>query len=254
MPHRSESKKKAESTFYAREKIYSVYQPIVEIGTLKVIGYEALSRSEAQNPADMFRLSYEKGTVIPLDFHCLKMATKVLPELGKEKKLFLNVEPVTLEQTFVAGKEGEDFLKKFSEYSGQIVFELTEGVKKSDFEFIRKGVDFIRSLGYCFALDDLTDIGSKTFQLTSLRPDFCKIDLHLIKGIAYNHLNQQIVREMAHLARINGSEIVAEGVEEKADLEFIHQMGIRYGQGFYFAYPSKELAQNVRSLNGGDER
>ena len=91
--------------------VYTVYQPIVDIATWDVIGYEALSRSETETPVEMFRKSYEKGMVIPFDFHCLEAAIKVLPQLQDEQCLFLNVEPLTLEQAFSKGKEGEAFLE-----------------------------------------------------------------------------------------------------------------------------------------------
>ena len=229
-----------------KDPVYSVYQPIVDIATGDVIGYEALARSEKEMPADMFRRSYEKGTVIPFDFHCLEAAIKVLPELQEGQYLFLNIEPLTLEQAFSKGKEGEEFLKGLRAYTDRIVFELTEGVKKSDFSFIQRGVEFIRAFGYRFALDDIDDVSAKTTQLASLRPDFLKIDLQLVQGIASNHLNQQIVREMVHLGRMNGSEMIAEGVEHPSDLDFIRKMGIRYGQGFFFAKPAKELILSLQ--------
>ena len=229
-----------------KEPIYSVYQPIVDIATGDILAYEALSRGEKEMPAEMFRRSYEKGMVIPFDFHCLESSIKVLPQLQEGQYLFLNIEPLTLEQAFSKGKEGEEFLRGLKTYSNKIVFELTEGVKKSDFSFIQRGVEFIRAFGYRFALDDVDDISVKTAQLASLRPDFLKIDLQLVQGIASNYLNQQIVREMVHLGRVNGSEMVAEGVEHRSDLDFIRNMGIRYGQGFFFAKPSKALILSLQ--------
>jgi EAL domain-containing protein (putative c-di-GMP-specific phosphodiesterase class I) len=229
-----------------KDPIHTVYQPIVDIATGDVIGHEALARSEKEMPAAMFHRSYEKGTVIPFDFHCLESSIKVLPELEEGQCLFLNIEPLTLEQAFSKGKEGEDFLKGLKNYADKIVFELTEGVKKSDFSFIQRGVEFIRAFGYRFALDDIDDISVKTSQLASLRPDFLKIDLQLVQGIASNYLNQQIVREMVHLGRVNGSEMIAEGVEYRSDLDFIRNMGIRYGQGFFFARPSRELTLSLQ--------
>ncbi len=229
-----------------KEKIHSVYQPIVDIATADIFGYEALVRSETEMPAELFRRSYEKGTVIPFDFHCLASSVKVLPELGEGQYLFLNIEPLTLEQAFSHGKEGEEFLKGLKKYASKVIFELTEGVKKSDFAFIQRGVEFIRAFGYRFALDDLDDISTKTSQLASLRPDFLKIDLQLVQGIASNYLNQQIVREMVHLGRVNGSEMIAEGVEHRSDLDFIRNMGIRYGQGFFFARPARELIHSIQ--------
>ena len=46
-----------------KDNVYSVYQPIVDIATGDVVGYEALSRTDKEMPAEMFRRSYEKGTV-----------------------------------------------------------------------------------------------------------------------------------------------------------------------------------------------
>lgn len=239
MPFKFDFFKKQRAEF--KEKIYSVYQPIVDIATWDIIGYEALTRSEHEMPADMLRRSYEKGTVIPFDFHCLESAIKILPQLRDGQYLFLNIEPLTLEQAFTKGKEGEAFLTHMKEYCDKIIFELTEGIKKSDFEFIQRGVEFIRALGYRFALDDLSDIGSKTSRLASLKPDFFKIDMQLIQNISENYAQQQIVSEMVHLGRVNGSEMVGEGIEQKADLDYLRYLGVRYGQGYYFAKPHKEL-------------
>ncbi|MBI4711392.1 MAG: EAL domain-containing protein [Candidatus Omnitrophica bacterium] len=183
--------------------IYSVYQPIVDIATGDVTGYEALVRSSDEMPAEMFRKSYERGTVIPFDFRCLESAIKVLPELQENQCLFLNIEPLTLEQAFSKGEAGEVFLKGMKAYSDKVVFELTEGVKKSDFEFIKRGVEFIRAFGYRFALDDLDNMSVKTAQLASLRPDFLKIDLQLVRGIATNYVTQRTVSEMVHPWNIN---------------------------------------------------
>ncbi|OQA58173.1 MAG: putative membrane protein YjcC [Candidatus Omnitrophica bacterium ADurb.Bin277] len=222
------------------ENIYSVYQPIVDIATWDVIGHEAFARSEKETPVEMFQRSYEKGTVIPFDFRCLAAAIKILPAFPEGQYLFLNIEPLTLERAFEEGKEGDSFLRHIKTYSGKVVFEVTEGVKKSDFAFIKKGVDFIRTLGYRFALDDLSEIGAQTLRLASLKPDFFKVDMHLIQGISNNYMNQQIVREMAHLGRMNGAEMIVEGIESKEDCDFMSNMGIRYGQGFYFARPARE--------------
>jgi len=81
------------------------------------MGYEPLPAAEKKTPGGMFRKSYEKGTVIPLDFHCLEAAIKVLPKLLKGQYCSLIFWPLTLEQAFGKGKEGEVFLKNVREYS-----------------------------------------------------------------------------------------------------------------------------------------
>ena len=239
--------KKDFSKAYKRGAIFSVYQPIIEIKSRNIWGYEALTRGRQQwrQPEDLFRYSYVSGHTIHLDFACLYSAVKVLSELPSKRLLFVNVEPVTVSQTFIRGREGEAFLRKIRPYSRQVVFELTEGMKARDFKFVRRGVQFLRRAGCRFALDDVAGIGSKLLKLISLNPDFIKIDMGLIKGISTNRLNQKLVRQLIKLAERNDSVTIAEGVEDKADLDFVNAMGIHCAQGFYFARPQKKLLRTL---------
>ena len=148
-------------------------------------------------------------------------------------------------QAFRPKKEGDDFLKQVAPYSKQIVFELTEGVRLKDFDLIKKGVEFIRRRKFQVALDDFTDIGPKTFAVSSLRVDYMKIDIALITGIAENKLHQQIVRELIRLANMYSAHLVAEGIETEDDLVHVRKMGIRYGQGYHLARPNQDILQRI---------
>lgn len=222
-------------------KLYSVYQPIVEIKTEKVLGYEALTRCSGRknSPDRLFRKAYEKGSSVDLDLNCISTAVQILPKINKKELLFINLEPFTLCKAFVQGKQGEVLLKKISPYSDQIVFELTEGMKGRDFEFIRRGVRLLKKYGCRFAIDDVAGIGFKLFLLLSLKPHFVKIDISLVNGIAGNHFHRDLVHRIIELARTRGSRLIAEGLEKKADVEFVSRMGIHYVQGLYFSRPKK---------------
>lgn len=223
--------------------LYSVYQPIVELGSLKTLGFEALTRGRGRwrRPEELFRYSYEDGNTIALDFSCIKIAVKILPKLQKGEFLFVNVEPTTVTHTFMRGEQGDALLKSIAGHAHKIVFELTEGMKARDFEMVKRGLFFIRKAGCQFAIDDVAGIDSKLIRLMSLNPDYMKIDMGLINGLAENDLNQEIVQELIELAREHHCWIVAEGVERKKDLDLVRKMGIHYAQGFYFAKPSKNL-------------
>jgi len=223
----------------------SVYQPIVDLVDHDILGYEALSRIDGKAPLNLLRESYQDGEVMAFDFACLSSAVKILPKLAPGKLLFLNLEPITLFQAFVANGLGDKFLKKLKPYANRIVLELTEGVRMKDLEPIRKGVTFIRKRKFQVALDDFTDIGPKTFAVSSLKVDYMKIDLALIMGISENKLHQQIVRELVRLANMYGSHLVAEGIENEHDLVYVRKLGIRYGQGYYFAKPTAAILEKI---------
>ena len=225
--------------------LHSVYQPIVDLVDHDILGYEALTRIDGKAPINRLRESYEEGEVMQFDFACLHSAVKILPHLAPGKLLFLNIEPITLIQAFHAKKKGDAFLKQISKYSERIVFELTEGVRMREIELIKKGVQFIRRRKFQVALDDFTDIGPKTFAVSALKVDYMKIDIALIMGIAENKMHQQIVRELIRLSNMYGSHLVAEGIETESDLLQVRKMGIRYGQGYYFAKPHAQILEKI---------
>lgn len=222
---------------------HTLYQPIMDIRSEKVFGYEALTRGKGKLrlPGDLFRASYEDGCTVELDFNCFDSAFPMIHRLKKTQLLFVNVEPITLCHFFGRGKEAHFLLQRISHHWDQIVFELTEGMKTRDFILVKRGVLFLKKLGCRFAVDDVAGIGSKLSQLLSLQPDFLKIDITLIKGIQKSRLQQELVRRLAKLARKSRSLLIAEGVEEKKELEFVRSLGIPYAQGFYFHRPGRRL-------------
>lgn len=220
--------------------LYALYQPIIEISTGDVIGYEALMRGKGMfaSPQKMFQYSYAEGFTIPLDIECIKQAFSDLPKLKKNQILFVNVEPATLNSAFVKGGKVYEILKK-TKRTKQLVFELTEGLKTWDLSLARAGVEAMREFGCRLALDDMKGIGSKLFEMLTLNPDFIKIDMSLIQGLVRSELQQSIVRQLVQLGRKHDSEVIAEGVETEQDLRLVKEMAIRYAQGYIYSKPKK---------------
>ena len=235
--------KKSSLTKPAYQPLRTLYQPIIDIRSNQVFGYEALTRGHGKFrfPGDLFRFSYEAGCTPELDYDCFKAAFRILPQLTPEQYLFVNVEPITLNDFFVKGDIVDLLLKKMGGCRKQIVFELTEGMKARDFRYVQRAVRFLRKHGCRFAIDDVAGIGSKLFLLFSLKPDFLKIDISLVRGIWKNKLQQGLLHRVLELGEEIGSLVVAEGVEQKKDLDFIRGLGIPYVQGFYFGRPKKTL-------------
>ncbi|MBN1687782.1 MAG: EAL domain-containing protein [Candidatus Omnitrophica bacterium] len=222
-----------------------VYQPIFDLGKRSVIGYEALARINKQPyfPEDLFRRTYSEGQIVDFDVICLGNAFKILPKMNKKTLLFVNIEPITLGTLFRKGEVIENLFRGIRRYRGRIVFELTEGMKIRDFEYVKRGVSFLRRNGSAFALDDVVGIGSKLFSLASLKPDYIKVGRELIHGIADDSLHQNLFHRIQEVAARSKSKLIAEGIERKRDLLWLYHQGITCIQGFYLARPNSRLTK-----------
>jgi EAL domain-containing protein (putative c-di-GMP-specific phosphodiesterase class I) len=231
---------------FEADSIYTVYQPIVEIRSGRILGYEALTRARqgGHEPEELFFRAYQRGATIDLDLECLRSAVRVLPEFPHQELLFVNIEPVTLSSPVLHQKPMKRILRKCASYQNRVVFELTEGMKPRDFEHIKKGVASLKKQGYRFAIDDVSAVGPKLFQLLTLWPDFVKIDMSLIRGLGLSRIRQTLVRRIVHLAGRKGCYPIAEGVEKKKDLESVKKLGIPYAQGFYFSRPRRTIVKS----------
>ena len=235
-------KNKASIISGALHSVYSVFQPIIDLKSEKIFGYEALTRGKGKlkRPDELFRFFYQHGEVTYLDLKCLNNSLNAMKKVANDRYLFVNVEPATLGECFKRGNPIEKLLKKISPARRkQIVFELTEGMKARDFSFIKRGVNFIKSFNCKFAIDDVSGIGVKLFKLTSLKPDFLKIDISLISGLSKKKWHQKIVRKLIEIAGESNALIVAEGLETIQDVHAVKSMGIHFAQGFYYARPAK---------------
>ncbi|HNV86514.1 MAG TPA: EAL domain-containing protein [Candidatus Omnitrophota bacterium] len=240
-------RKKLKKAFLHHDALYPTFQPIVSIQTREIFAYEVLTRSR-QKPfkaGKLFRSSYQQGHTLSLDMACLKKAFSALPGLWDGKLLFVNIEPVTMARIFDKGGEGHSLMKQIIPHREKIVFELTEGMKSSDFGFVQKGVRALKRYGCRFALDDISGIGVKFFKLLTLKPSFLKLDASLIQDLIKNRWHRLLVRRLIKLAAFNRILLIAEGVEKKKEFELVKSLGIPYVQGFFFARPKRNLLRKL---------
>ncbi|MDP3920706.1 MAG: EAL domain-containing protein [Candidatus Omnitrophota bacterium] len=233
---------------YQKSPYFSVYQPIVDVRGKKVMGYEALIRGKGKfkNPEELFRQSYADGLTIALNLECLNTAFQILPSLPKGKRLFVNVEPITLARCFGSGREAEFLLRRFDTFNNNVVIEMTEGMKVRDFNLVKKSVSYLRRHHCQFAVDDVVGIGSKLLKILSLRPDYIKVGMALIRNVTQNKFQQNLIKQLTEIGNEIGSIMIAEGVERKEELDYVKHLGIHLIQGYYFSKPKKILPASVR--------
>lgn len=218
----------------------TVVQPVVELATRDVYGYEALVRGPRASlfelPGSMFDLSARMGLDLDLDRACRETALRACRGRLDGRALFLNVLPGALEQAAEALVAGR-FDGGGAEPRGLVV-EVTERGDRLDDERAVAAVDALRRAGIRVALDD-AGTGPDTRRVVErLRPDFLKLDLSLVRDIQKNPLKREVLTTLIALAREIDAEVVAEGIESEAEAETLAETGARYGQGYLFAVPS----------------
>ena len=96
-----------------------------------------------------------------------------------------------------------------------------------------------RKRGALIALDDLSGGTDSLAYLEPLKPDFAKIDNKLTAGIQYSDGRRRLVAALVECAHECGARVVAEGIERVGEFEAMRDLGVDFGQGFYFGHPTE---------------
>lgn len=226
-------------------KIVPYFQPIYELSSCKLLGCEVLMRLNFEDkhlPASKFiPLAESLGLVTTMDYLNLEKAFAKVKETSFEAMLFLNLSPKALVI--------RDFLEKilalvktFNILPEQIVFELTERETVKNLQLLEKFIKALQYYGFHFCIDDFGS-GFSSFQyIKHFIIDFVKIEGEFIMGLSNEVLiDQAILESMVALCKRLGIKMIAEYVENEEVIKKLRDLGIEFGQGFYFGRPSPEL-------------
>jgi len=222
--------------------IRSLYQPILELKTKKVIGYEALTRgpkdSILENPVNLFTLAYDVDMFFELDTLCRNLSVKRASFLKPEDTLFLNTDPGIIDTAHFRNME---FLQNTPIRPPQICLEITERTCIKNFMKLSSELNNFRLKGSRIAIDDVGEGYSSLKAIVELKPDFLKIDISLVRDIDSDKVKSSLVALIVDLARKVDSKLIAEGIETEKEHAVISSLGVEYGQGFLFAKPSENI-------------
>ncbi len=224
----------------AQGAIRSVYQPVIELDTDAVVGYEALARGPAgstlERPDALFATARRTGQVAELDRACRSaaIAGARAAELRDPWTLFVNVEPGAAYDAFrPADRSSAD-----GGGGGQrVIVELTERALTTDPMQLLRLVERIRSRGWGIALDDVGAERESLALLPLLRPDVIKLDLRLIQQRPSADI-AEIVSAVNAEAERSGAAVLAEGIENEQHLAVARGLGATLGQGWLLGRPA----------------
>jgi PAS domain S-box-containing protein len=209
---------------------HPVFQPIVELASGDTIGYEALTRFDSGAPPDAcFADAWSVNLGAELELATLGAAVAVARALPAGRWLDINVSPRFLEaHTGLATLLGTA--------DRPIVVEVTEHERIGDYAVIRAAAAALGH-GVRIAVDD-AGVGIANFgHIVELRPDFVKLDMSLVRRVNVDPGRQALVVAMRHFARTAGCRLVAEGIETGEEARTLRQLGVEFGQGYWFGRP-----------------
>ncbi len=229
--------------------IYTLYQPIVSLQTLEVLGMEALGRHALYDgPVELIRMARQADKLWPLEKAFRRSAIASMPKSNFPPLLFLNAEAdLTEQEDFETGFTHGLITEKHLSPT-RVVFEITERAAIDDpMNFVRI-LDHYRAQGYRIAIDDFGSGYAGLNRLAALRPDFVKLDMELIRSIDCMTYNQAIIKGIVAMADHVGLKLIAEGIETAAEFQTLMQLGVHYGQGYYIERPRPSGAFRDRTI------
>src|SRR5688572_25638930 len=224
-------------------QIYSVYEPIVEVSSRTVFGYEALARgpdgTELHSPATLFEIATEQDLVFQLDCLCRQSGLDGAQDLPGGAKLFLNVRPSTIHDPNFRAEALERTLQRCELSPSDVVFEISEQESIANFDIFREVRDYYGKLGFQIALDDVGAGYASLEAVMEIRPEFIKVDRAFCAKIDEDPGRQHLLRALQSLADRIGARIIGEGLDTIEELQTLGSLGIHFGQGWLFGKPHR---------------
>jgi diguanylate cyclase (GGDEF)-like protein/PAS domain S-box-containing protein len=230
-----------------REELTCHYQPVIELPTQRVIGFEALVRWQHPDrglvpPSDFIPLAEETGLIIPLGDH-------VLREACRQSVFFQDMTradpPLTMSVNIsVRQLQQPDFSRKVMavlEETGLtpslLMLEITESLLMVDTEAMVEKLHELKDVGVQLAVDDF-GTGYSSLSYLSLFPvDALKIDRSFVNKVEQGGQESALAAAIVKLGETLKLKTIAEGIELPEQLDHFVELGCHLGQGFYMAKP-----------------
>jgi diguanylate cyclase (GGDEF)-like protein len=230
-----------------RNQLRTFFQPIINLETLKLSGFEALIRWNHPkrglvSPGEFIPLSEETGLIVPITLWILRQSCLHLVRWQQKsphnKNLIVSVNLSSKHFT------GENLVQQI----GQILFdtgldpsclklEITESAVMENPEEVISMLIQLKSLGVLLSIDDFGTGYSSLSYLHRFPMDTLKIDRSFVGAMDQGSENGEIVKTIVSLAKTLRMNVIAEGIETIHQLHQLRILGCEFGQGFLFARP-----------------
>jgi EAL domain-containing protein (putative c-di-GMP-specific phosphodiesterase class I) len=218
--------------------VSAVFQPIVELDSLAVLGYECLGRGIhaelTQNPIELFGLAERCQLAAELSRSFRLAGVKDASRLAGRTRLFFNLHPSEMLNERLLHSLCEALAVLGADR--RMVVEIHEDLV-TDPSSLRRLRDRLREMGVGLAYDDFGAGQARLAELAEVPPDYVKLDMKLMRGIDQSRPRQEVVQALVKICADLGVQVIAEGIETMAEAAVCQYLGCAYGQGYYFGRP-----------------
>ena len=243
-------------------ELHLVYQPQVDLNSGGVIGVEALLRWQLESgeyiPPDQFiPLAEETGLIVPIGEWITRQACQQIcfwnngPYAQKPILMSINLSVRQLSDRKVL-KMIRNILRETGVKAEWLVLEITESIVMENLAEKVRILEEIQSLGISIAIDDFGTGYSSLSYVKKLPIDVLKIDREFVKDIEQDSHGEAIIRAIIAVSKSLNLKVVAEGVEEQSQTEFLQKVDCDYVQGYYFSKPLLVEDFEARFKDGWD--
>jgi diguanylate cyclase (GGDEF)-like protein/PAS domain S-box-containing protein len=224
----------------SEERIGVVFQPIFDLESREVFGYEALARPKGHGPSasveHVFRAARRLGRIRDLDWLSRRAAVLAAIRLPGEPVLFINVSAVAFLDPVHPVDQLLLLLQSVGWPPDRVVLEITEQEAVRDLSQLRFVVASHREHGIRFAIDDVGEGHSTIELLAASNPEFIKIAGSLTSRLT-DEGSTSAVRAALAFARSSRAQVIAEGIETEQTLRHLRALDVPLGQGYHLGRP-----------------
>lgn len=229
-------------------QIRMAFQPIIDWQNKSIFGYEALVRGPAGEGAGWVFAHINDDNKYYFDQACRVKAIETAAKLGCNTFLSINFLPNAVYNPETCIKATIEAADLYGFDLTKLIFEVTEGEQIPDKDHLNRIFRSYAKRGFQTAIDDYGSGFATLDWLIELKPHILKLDMQLIRNIDQHPAKQFIVEKTIAQCELQGTKVLAEGIESKAELDYLAAAGIRYFQGYYFARPELERLLTVEQI------
>lgn len=227
------------------EEFCAFYQPIAEVATQKVVGFESLARWQHPTlgllpPARFIPIAEESGLIQPLGCKMLKAAITEFSFLNADhpSPFYVSVNMP------IQHLQREDFIpmivsaiRDTNMKPSQMMIEVTESAFCNDLEAASENLRSLHRMGIRVAIDDFGTGFSSFEYLRSFPIDLIKIDRSFVIDICTNQVSANILQSMITIAHQLDAKVIVEGIEDEDQLQLLRDLGCDFFQGYLLTQP-----------------
>lgn len=221
------------------------FQPIVNVVDRVVFAYEALIRGTHGEGASVILGQVNQHNRYVFDQTCRIKAVELAARLSIPCSVSINFLPNAVYQAATCIRATLEAARVHGFPTERLIFEITESEELVDKEHLKSIIREYKRQGFKTAIDDFGAGYSGLNLLAEFQPDIIKLDMALVRSVDVDAVRQAIIRGILGVCQALGIEVIAEGVETRAEFDFLRNAGVTLFQGFLFAEAGFEVLPPV---------